>query len=206
MESGNVPEQPESISPLDETEQPVSVTTIILHLAQDIVETIVISLVIFFIVNSGVGRVRIESISMEPTLFGGELVIVNKLASFLIDYQRGDVIIFNYPLNPSEQYIKRIIGLPGNTVTIQRGRVSINGVVLDEPYIMAPPDYSGSWTVPKDSYFVLGDNRNRSSDSHIWGMLPVKNVVGKAIFIYYPFDQMGIIRGRPQAAQAHSLP
>jgi signal peptidase I len=115
------------------------------------------------------------------------------------------VVVFNYPPNPSEQYIKRLIGLPGNTITIRDGRVSVNGILLDESYIMAPPTYIGTWTVPQDSFFVLGDNRNHSSDSHVWGMVPQNNVVGKAIFIYYPFNQMGIIQGSPTAAKAQSL-
>jgi signal peptidase I len=92
-----------------------------------------------------------------------------------------------------EDYIKRIIGLPGENVRITNGVVFINNVPLVEPYIAAPPDYSGGWTVPAGQLFVLGDNRNNSADSHVWGFLPVKNILGKALVVYWPFPRFMII-------------
>jgi signal peptidase I len=90
-------------------------------------------------------------------------------------------------------YIKRIIGTPGDTVVAQNGKIYVNGAALTEPYISAPPQYSGQWTVPPDSIFVLGDNRNNSEDSHIWGFVPMKDVIGKALVVYWPVDNIKVI-------------
>jgi signal peptidase I len=100
------------------------------------------------------------------------------------------VVIFHYPLNPQEDYIKRVIGLPGDTVTVENGTVVVNGSSLTEPYISAPPMYSNTWEVPEGSIFVLGDNRNQSSDSHSWGYVPLENTIGKALVVYWPLTEM----------------
>jgi signal peptidase I len=124
---------------------------------------------------------------MQPTLFAGNFVIVNKLAYKLGTPGRGDVIIFHYPPDPTrEPYIKRVIGLPGDKLRVTGGKVYVNDLPVVEPYISAPPAYEGAWDVPADSLFVLGDNRNSSSDSHSWGMVPIKNVIGKAEVVYWP--------------------
>ncbi len=156
----------------------------------DIVETIVMALVMFVIINALTSRVRVENISMEPTLNPGQLILVSKLAYKLGDPQHGDVVIFHAPNNPGEDYIKRIIGVPGDLVDVADGQVKVNGVVLNEPYISAAPRYNGSWTIPEDSLFVLGDNRNSSSDSHAWGYVPLDEVIGKALFVYWPFSEI----------------
>jgi signal peptidase I len=153
----------------------------------DLLETLVLSLFLFLAINAVSARIRVESISMQPTLYAGDFIIVNKLAYKLGEPNRGDVIIFHYPPDPNrEPYIKRVIGLPGETVSVSGGEVYVNGVSLDEPYISASPNYEGSWVVPEDSLFMLGDNRNSSSDSHSWGMVPLKNVIGKAEVVYWP--------------------
>jgi signal peptidase I len=153
----------------------------------DALETIVLSLVLFLGINAISARIRIESISMQPTLYAGDFVIVNKIAYTFGNPQRGDVIIFRYPPDPErEPYIKRIIGLPGDTVHVGGGKVFVNDHALSEPYLLAQPVYEGTWTVPEGSLFVLGDNRNSSSDSHQWGMVPTENVIGKAEVVYWP--------------------
>ena len=129
-------------------------------------------MLIYVAVNFGTGRFRIEGSSMEPSMHPNQYVLVDKVSYMLGDPKRGDVIVFNYPLAPERDFIKRIIGLPGETVTVAQGVVSIDGVPLDEPYISAPPTYENTWTLAPDEYFVLGDNRNSSSDSHSWGPLP----------------------------------
>lgn len=159
----------------------------------DTVETVLLALILFFGINAVSARVRVENISMKPTLNPGEFVLVNKLAYKLGKAQIGDIIVFHYPKNPKEDYIKRVIGLPGDTVTIQDNSVTVNGQKLDERYISAEPAYSGSWTVPANSLFVLGDNRNQSSDSHSWGFVPYDYVVGKAVFIYWPLQEFQMI-------------
>jgi signal peptidase I len=116
--------------------------------------------------------------------------LVNKLAYRFGEPDHGDVVIFHYPANPQEDYIKRVIGVPGDEILIQDGRVTVNGTELNEPYISAPPTYRGSWIVPENQIFVLGDNRNQSSDSHSWGFVPFENLVGKALVVYWPVDQI----------------
>jgi len=120
----------------------------------------------------------------------GELLLVNKLAYRLGEPHTGDVIVFHYPGNPAEDYIKRLIGLPGDEIKVEGGLVYVNGQPLEEPYISAPPSYRGVWEIPEDSFFVLGDNRNQSSDSHSWGFVPKENIVGKALIVYWPIDQI----------------
>src|SRR4030067_959644 len=153
----------------------------------DALETILFSLVLFLGIDAVSARIRIESVSIQPTLYAGDFVIVNKVAYKVGSPNRGDVIIFHYPPDPKrEPYIKRIIGLPGDTVRVDGGKVFVNDHALNEPYISAPPQYQGEWKVSGDSLFVLGDNRNSSSDSHQWGMVPVTNVIGKAELVYWP--------------------
>ncbi|GAB4400772.1 MAG: signal peptidase I [Anaerolineales bacterium] len=156
----------------------------------DVLETILLSVVLFGIINLISARIRVESISMEPTLVQGQFLYVNKLAYRFAEPQIGEVIVFKYPPDPTQQYIKRIIGLPGDKVFISGGKVYVNDVPLVEPYIKAPPNYTGNWEVPAEALFVLGDNRNRSMDSHVWGMVPLDDVIGKAEFVYWPLTQI----------------
>jgi signal peptidase I len=139
---------------------------------------------------------------MEPSLFSGEYVIVSKLSYRLGRPQRGDIIVFHFPRDPKEEYIKRVIGLPGDQVVISDGFVYVNGQRLDEVYLRAKPNYSGNWTVPEGQLFVLGDNRNNSSDSHNWGTVPMDYVVGKAVLVYWPPPAWGLIEHVPLANAA----
>jgi len=154
------------------------------------IQTVILAVVLYFIIDSVVARVRVENISMEPTLQPGEFILVNKVVYRLGEVRHGDIIVFHYPQNLAEDYIKRIIGVPGDTVVIKNQQVFINNQVIQENYTAAPPDYNGQWVVPKDSLFVLGDNRNQSSDSHSWGYVPLNLVVGRAEVIYWPFNQV----------------
>lgn len=167
----------------------------------DVLETLVLSLFLFLAINAVSARIRVESISMQPTLYAGDFVIVNKLAYKLGEPNRGDVVIFHYPPDPNrEPYIKRVIGLPGEMVSVSGGDVYVNDVLMDEPYISAPPNYEGSWQVPDNGLFVLGDNRNSSSDSHSWGMVPLDNVIGKAEVVYWPPTDWQLLNGATAAA------
>jgi signal peptidase I len=167
----------------------------------DVLETILLSLVLFLAINAISARIRIESISMQPTLYAGDFVIVNKVAYKIGAPTRGDVIVFHYPPDPDrEPYIKRVIGLPGDKVSVSDKQVYINDLPLREPYISAPPAYEGSWTVPEASLFVLGDNRNSSSDSHSWGTVPLGNVIGKAEVVYWPPAEWKVLNEAVAAA------
>ena len=178
---------------------------------REILETVGLAVILFLGINLISARVRVEGFSMLPTLENGEYVLISRLSYRLGDFQRGDIIVFRPPMYPDapflqrlfglpgfddnyEDYIKRIVGLPGETVRIASGTVYINGVQLVEPYIVVPSDYSNEWTVPEGQLFVLGDNRNNSADSHAWGFLPERNVLGKALVIYSPFAQFMIIQ------------
>jgi signal peptidase I len=160
----------------------------------DILETLVLAVVLYFGINAVSARVRVDGFSMRPTLQDGEYILVNKLAYKFSEPKRGDIIVFIFPVNPEEDLIKRIIGIPGDTVTVQDGVLSINGTAVEEPYINAPPAYNGTWQVPEGNLFVLGDNRNDSRDSHQWGLLPIQNVIGRSAVIYWPPKEWQIIR------------
>ncbi len=156
-------------------------------------QTILLALVLYLLIDSVVARVRVENISMKPTLQPGEFILVNKLAYRVGSIGHGDIIVFHYPKNPAEDYIKRVIGAPGDTVDVRNHTVYINGQALEEDYISAPPNYDGEWKVPDNAVFVLGDNRNQSSDSHSWGFVPLENIVGRALVIYWPLDNMKVL-------------
>lgn len=153
---------------------------------REIIETLLLTLFIFWMVNSVTGRFRIEGESMLPNLHEDEYVLINKLSYYLEEPQHGDVIVLHYPRDPSRDFIKRVIGVPGDEIEIDNQVVTVNGVPLDEPYLNAPTNGTGSWTVPEGSFFVVGDNRNNSSDSRSGWFLPRDDIVGKAWVIYWP--------------------
>ncbi len=156
-------------------------------------QTILLALVLYFLIDTVIARVRVENVSMKPTLQPGQYVLVNKLAYRLGNVQHGDVIVFHYPPNPAEDYIKRVIGLPGELVQIRDGNIFVNDQEILERYAASLPGYDGDWSVPQDALFVLGDNRNQSSDSHAWGFVPLPNVVGRALAIYWPLGDMKLL-------------
>ncbi len=168
----------------------------------DILETLLLAVLLFLGINTLTARVRVDGFSMLPTLQNGEYVLVNRLAYRFGQPERGDIIVFRFPVNPKEDLIKRVIGLPGEEVAITGGKVYINGAALDEPYIAAAPDYTTQWSVPEGYLFVLGDNRNDSADSHSWGLLPINNVVGKAVLIYWPVTELTILMHNQAALAA----
>ena len=160
---------------------------------RDFLETLTLAILLFVGINAVSARVRVDGFSMRPTLQDGEFVLVNRLAYRFGEVQRGDIIVFHYPSDPSQELIKRVIGMPGEHVEIRTGQVFINETPLNEDYIAAAPVYSGIWQIPEDQLFVLGDNRNDSSDSHSWGLLPIEKVIGKAILIYWPPPYWSVI-------------
>ena len=159
----------------------------------DILETIILAVVLYFGINAISARVRVDGFSMNPTLQNGEYVLVSRLAYKIDTPQRGDIIVFGIPTDQSQDLIKRVVGLPGETVSVRQNMVLINGTPLEEPYIAQAPLYSGEWIVPEGNLFVLGDNRNDSKDSHQWGLLPMENIIGKAMMIYWPPTEWKLI-------------
>lgn len=184
-------------------------------LIRELIETVILALMIFLALQFSVQNFRVEGSSMNPTLEEGQYLLVNKILFFRFapqDVQTflpfasndegdslfafrppelGDVIIFHFPRDPSRDFVKRVIGVPGDTVEIERGQVIINGQMLEEPYITQVD--RGSMrpvTVEHDSYFVLGDNRRASNDSRDWGLVPSANLVGRAWVSYWPLDEV----------------
>jgi len=191
--------QPEAqVQPEPVVEQPTNWKRFFL----DILETLILAVVLFFGINAVSARVRVDGFSMRPTLQDGEYILVNKLAYQTGEPKRGDIVVFVFPVNPQEDLIKRVIGLPGESVAVHNGIVSVNGVPLTEPYIAAPPAYDDEWIVPEGQLFVLGDNRNDSRDSHQWGFLPVENVIGRAVLIYWPPEEWQVINYNRQTVIA----
>ncbi len=189
--------QPEAqYQPEPAVEQPANWKRFVL----DILETLILAVVLYFGINAVSARVRVDGFSMRPTLQDGEYILVNKLAYKTGEPQRGDIVVFVFPINPQEDLIKRVIGLPGESVSIHNGQVTVNGVALTEPYIAGPPSYDGDWVVQEGQLFVLGDNRNDSRDSHQWGLLPIENVIGRAVLIYWPPEEWQVINHDLQRA------
>lgn len=164
-----------------------------LRLLVELAQTVLIAGLLFVGVNLITARIRVEGNSMEPSLHDAEFVVVNRLAYRWAEPSRGDIVVFRFPLDLQRRFIKRIIGLPGDTIRVEGGQVYVNGQLLEEPYIAAPPRYTGQWEVGDQEVFVLGDNRNNSQDSQNWGMLPVEDILGKAILVYWPPSEMGLI-------------
>ncbi len=140
--------------------------------------------------------VKVEGTSMQPHLVDQERIFVNKFVYHFSSIERGDIVVFWYPKDHSKSFIKRVIGLPGETVQILSGSVFINGRELAEPYVnISYFDLTsyGPKIVLAEHYFVLGDHRNSSNDSRNWGFVPKGNIFGKAIFRYWPVAKMGLI-------------
>jgi len=157
--------------------------------------TILIAVAVFALLRLTVQSYTVVMSSMEPNFQGGECIMVNKMSYRSSGPQRGEVIVFDPPFTSLHPFIKRVIGLPGETVEIKNEKVFIDGIPLEEEYIMAPPNYAMPATeVPENEYFVLGDNRNSSNDSHNGWTVPRDNIVGKAWFTYWPPSKWRVVK------------
>jgi signal peptidase I len=180
----------------------------------EIIQTLVLAALIFVLIRNVIQNYRIDGISMEPNFHNGQFLFVNRYAYCpgihlevpltnielyektwcLWRPKRGDVIIFEYPRDPSRDFIKRVIGLPGETVEVKAGKVYVNGKLVPEPFGPNPGSYtSGPVKVGPDEVYVMGDNRNNSSDSHMWGPLPQAYIIGKAWVSYWPPKYWAIV-------------
>lgn len=201
------------------------------RVGRELAEIAILAALIFFAVSGVIQNFRVEGSSMEPSLSGQQYLLVNKAIYFRVNMdrihsvlpfipgddgrdrhifrapRRGDVIVFKYPQDPNRDFIKRVIGVPGDTVEVRDGTVFINGAPLVEDYILATPNYVyGPKVVPERHYFVLGDNRRNSFDSHAWGascsdaqmcdFVPEENIIGQAWVTYWPLDQLDFINNK----------
>lgn len=185
-----------------------------MKLFRELIHSFLIGIFIFLCVSMSTQNFRVEGESMSPTIKPNDRIFIDKISYMRLSFkklgnslpffkfsdkilyafdppQRGDILVFQYPENPSRSFIKRIIGLPGETVEIKNGIVRINGIILQEPYINKTftQDFI-SMRVPAKSYFVLGDNRLVSNDSRRWGVVPLTHAVGKTWIRYWPINQI----------------
>jgi signal peptidase I len=163
------------------------------RLIREIIETITLTLLMFLVLRLAVQNYRVDGQSMEPTLHNYEYILVDKAAYLFHAPERGDVIVFAYPHDTSIDYVKRIIAIPGDTISVVGERVTVDGVTLHEPYVNKDDPYNPfppivHLHVGSNDYFVMGDNRGNSSDSRQWGFVPRQDILGKADFIYWPFN------------------
>lgn len=169
---------------------------------REYVESILIAVALALIVRTYlIQAFKIPTGSMRPTLIEGDRLMVNKLIYRFKEPQAGDIIVFRYPEDPRRAFIKRLVAKPGQAVELKDGKIYIDGEVLDEPDIFSQFYYynragfgAGKIVVPKDSYYVLGDNSASSRDSRYWGFVPKKFLLGKALFIYWPLDRIRILK------------
>ena len=164
--------------------------------ARDLFVSVLIAVVIILFLYQ---PVKVEGTSMMPSLVDQERIFINKFVYRfgISEINRGDTVVFWYPGDPTKSYIKRIVGMPGDKVQVVDGTVFVNGEALDEPYV--PSEYRDQVstpvsTVPSDEFFVLGDHRSSSNDSRSWGTVPRKYIYGKAVFVYWPLDRLGIVK------------
>jgi signal peptidase I len=164
---------------------------------RDIIDVVLVIASIYTLVNLASARAIVDGSSMSPAFETGQLLIVNRMAYFFSKPERGDVVVLHNPRNVEEDYIKRVIGLPGENVSITGGAVHINGVRLSEPYIQSSnvchSVCDGSWSLAEDEYFVLGDNRRNSTDSHVFGPVTGGLIIGKAWVRYWPLESLTMI-------------
>ena len=183
---------------------------------REAIETIVLAAFVVLVIQASVQNYRVDGSSMSPGMADEDRVLVNKTVYMEIDAgrvarflpwidaapeevwhpfhgpRRGDVVVFRWPVDPSQDFVKRIIGEPGDMVGIDRGTVFINGVPLDEPYVLNRSRVTiAPILVEPDAYFVLGDNRTNSDDSRRWGTVPAENIVGQVLVTYWPLKSLG---------------
>ena len=204
------------------------------RVVRELLEAFLLALIVFFVIQGSVRNFRVEGRSMDPTIEHGQYLLVNKLVYFKTDVQRlsriipfwkvdqpsgdfaihpperGEVIVFRSPPDRSRDFVKRVIGLPGDVVELRDGNVYINGELLDEPYL-DPQDVSNTfpsgstqkarWTIGEKEYFVLGDNRDNSNDSREFGPFPEEDVLGKVWFVYWPLSDLHLLDSFSSHAQ-----
>ena len=163
--------------------------------AGEFAKTLIIAFVLAQLIMVSVAQAfQVEQYSMEPTLLPHDRVLVDKIFYRLRQPRRGDVIVLKYPLNPQRNYIKRIVGLPGDVLAVKEGKLFVNGRRVVEVYLNGTPQGNyGPLTVPADSVFVMGDNRNNSEDSRAFGALKKSLIVGQALLIYWPPPRMRVL-------------
>jgi signal peptidase I len=160
----------------------------------DILETLLLTIVIYALLSTFIGRFKVLSVSMEPTLYEGRYLLISKQTHKIWPLKRGDILVFRFPRNPKKNYIKRLIGLPEEEVELRNGELYINDELTPEPWLSSQMRaYSGQWQLNDDEYFVMGDNRSNSSDSRAWGAITSRHIIAKALLCSWPVECSGPI-------------
>ncbi len=188
------------------------------RLAREILEAVVLALVVLVVLQGTVRNFKVEGSSMSPTLEGGQYLVVDQVSYAKVDMERlsrivpfwnvsgsetkyafdppirGEIIVFRFPHDPSKDFVKRVVGLPGETIEVRSGTVFVDGTPLDEPYLQRMDRSDSRRTVlGEKDYYVIGDNRRNSNDSRAWGVVPEENIVGKVWLVYWPWDDVGVV-------------
>ena len=167
-----------------------------LRLLREVLEVAILTLLLFVVVHVLVQNYRVDGPSMTPTLLNQQYILVDKAQYLFGKPQRGDVIVFEWPRDTSQDFVKRVIGVPGDTVSVDAaGNVTVDGTQINEPYVndLTNPYQPNTWKLGPNEYFVLGDNRGDSSDSRDWGPVPAKDIIGKAALVYWPLNDMHFV-------------
>ena len=170
----------------------------------DTIQTLLLVFAVFLVIYVFLFRpFRVSGNSMDPTFFDKQYILTNIISLKFSKPRVGDVVVFKAPIDPEKDYIKRVIGTPNDTILLKDGDLYVNGNFIDQSRFLKVPvkTYGGSFlrdgesvTVPPDSYFVMGDNRAGSSDSREWGFVPIKSIIGKSFFVYWPLDKMQLVK------------
>ena len=188
------------------------------RLAREILEAVLLALVALVVLQGTVRNFKVEGSSMSPTLEGGQYLVVDQVSYFQLDVERmsrivpfwdasgtdpkfafdpptrGEIIVFRYPEDPSKDFVKRVVGLPGEKVEVRSGIVHIDDIAMREPYLQRTDRSSArAITLGEKEYYVIGDNRRNSNDSRAWGVVPEANIVGKVWLVYWPWDDVHIV-------------
>jgi signal peptidase I len=191
MDSGD-PVAPPAM-PLVQPSHPPSAAKAAVSWLRDLALSVVIMIIVILFLYQ---PVKVEGTSMMPSLINQERIFINKFVYRFSDIHRGDTVVFQFPQDTSKSYIKRVIGMPGDTVDVDHGTVIVNGTRLPEPYVpedMRDLHSAKSVTLQADEYYVMGDHRNSSNDSRNWGPVERKFIYGKAVFVYWPLDRLGLL-------------
>ena len=191
------------------------------RLAREILEAVMLALVVLVVLQGTVRNFKVEGSSMSPTLEGGQYLVVDQVSYLKLDVERlsriipfwdgsgsdtkfafdpptrGEIIVFHFPQDTTKDFVKRVVGLPGETVEVRSGSVYIDGAPLNEPYLLRM-DRSDSrrTTLSEREYYVIGDNRRNSNDSRAWGVVPEEYIVGKVWLVYWPWDDIHVVSSR----------
>ena len=195
------------------------------RILRELIEAVVLASLVFMVIQTSIRNFKVDGSSMDPTLEHGQFLMVNKLVYFQLDMdrlsrivpfwrvdqslnrfpihppQRREVIVFHFPRDTSKDFVKRVIGLPGEKVELRDGSVFINDRLLQESYITTPYDSTmAPLILDNDEYFVMGDNRRSSNDSRTWGPVPESHLLGKVWFVYWPFSRIQLLNALPLSA------